>query len=507
MPMISLRDQRQREQESLYQLEPDPIEASFGEVFRASLGSAVDEELSISNTLNRQGWAERRETVQQLIDSGQLDKDQYWTRQKGQGYRFDYNAIARDYEDVKSDEELNEERNAILAQRRERSQDVIERGSGMAQFLGAMTAYMLDPISLATLPISTATTASKGIASIGRTAAKFGALEGVAELGIQGFVFEHKADIESPYSWQEALTNIATAATGAAAIGGGAKGIGDYLRLVLDKAKGLPQTGDVDTAVSNLRRMIDTVDSNPNRTKDMTAEQAVQSDKDWLTELEMNRASYNKQIKDPQAYAPRETKIDGSGLASREKAVLEAKGMADEYNQDMLKFRQLAGERGKRLFELEQDFAGIKIKGKDASTVWRQAVKRREALDTLENCLSGSTADECLDKLGKAFNKKEGDEILERIQALTGKGMSEQEASLGAIREAKEVADKQLTEIVDQAEEAGATVTRPEAETEQIPLVRPTDDGAEVVDARKLVNDFDDAIEAMDDIIRCSVSG
>jgi len=49
---------------------------------------------------------------------------------------------------------------------------------------------------------------------------------------IQGLVFDHKTDIESPWGVKDAVTNIAMAATGGAAIAGITGGIAGYLKAV-----------------------------------------------------------------------------------------------------------------------------------------------------------------------------------------------------------------------------------------------------------------------------------
>jgi|DEB0MinimDraft_6_1074348.scaffolds.fasta_scaffold24862_2 hypothetical protein len=403
MPFISQKDQRQRSQEANYQTEAIKPDSSFGDVFGASVGLVIDEEMSISGAMNREGWSKRKHQVEQLIDAGKIDKQKYMKRGlHGQGYKFDYDQAAQDFPEIPTTQMLTEDRNNILRQRREYAQDVIARGSGMAQFLGSMSAYMLDPISIATLPIATATTTTRGLAGIGRAALKAGAIEGVAELGIQSFVYDHKQDIESPYDWKDALTNIATAATGAAILTGAGKGIGDMLQGARRKAEELPVSDEVDMAKESIDRMVETLKDNPYKKEGMSSEELISSEKKWLEELEVKRAEVNKAVKKAEDFIEPEVKIDGKGTAgARERVVLNKLGIADEYDQDLLKFKQRQGEPPVK--DVDQDFSGIKIKetvriketGKlkevesDAQTVWRQATKRRKSLDILEKCLNG----------------------------------------------------------------------------------------------------------------------
>ena len=403
MPFISQKDQRQRSQEANYQTKASQIDSTFGDVFGASVGLVIDEEMSISGSMNREGWSKRKDQVEQLIDAGQIDKKKYMKRGlHGQGYKFDYDQAAQDFPEIPTTQKLTDERNTVLRQRREYAQDVIDRGSGMAQFLGSMSAYMLDPISILTLPIATTSSTARGLAGIGRAALKAGAIEGVAEIGIQSFVYDHKQDIESPYDWKDALINISTAATGAAILTGGAKGIGDMLQSARAKADTLPASDEVEVAKDSIDRMVETLKDNPYKKEGMSSEEVINSEKKWLEELEVKRAEVNKAVKKAEDFIEPESKIDGKGTAgARERVVLNKLGIADEYDQDLLKFKQRQGEPPVK--DVDQDFSGIKIKetvriketGKlkevesDAQTVWRQATKRRKSLDILEKCLNG----------------------------------------------------------------------------------------------------------------------
>jgi len=260
MPFINSTNKRAVLQEAI----PDENvqAAGFGETFAAALGSTIDEDLSISFTLNREGWENRRRLIEQKIDDDQLDRNRYLDRMG----RFDYNRAAIDLNDpeIKTDKVLTEERNAMLANRRAYTQDVLERGNGMAQFLGMANAYMLDPISIATMPIALPATGAKSLSIAGRallTARNAAAIETATELAIQPLVYQHKQDIDSPYTYRDALENIAGAAIGASVLGGAAGGVSGYLRKVnrsvVDSGVVTPET---EFSMNNLGRLADTVD-------------------------------------------------------------------------------------------------------------------------------------------------------------------------------------------------------------------------------------------------------
>ena len=245
MPFVYEQDRR-KQQQMIPQPRELPEPASFAEAYSAAFQYAVDEEMSISGVLNRQGWRQRSEAVQQLIDDGQLERDQY-ADPRG---RLDYNRLAEDFETVKSDAQLREERKEFLRQRREQNQDVMERGSGLAQFAGMGSAFIIDPVNLATLPFSSAVGAARSLSWVGRgllTARREAALSAAAELAIQPLVYQHKSDIDSPYSWRDAVANIGLAATGSAGLGFASGGIAGYLKSVRAKSEPFvdPEVNDV----------------------------------------------------------------------------------------------------------------------------------------------------------------------------------------------------------------------------------------------------------------------
>ena len=263
MPFINETDRRTAFQESM----PDMNIAApgFGETFAAAVGTTIDENLSISQSLNREGWQNRQELIKQRIDEDVLNRDDYMDRRG----RFDYNRAATDLNDpsIKTDQVLEQERREMLAGRRKYADDVIARGNGMAQFLGMANAYMLDPISIATMPIALPATTAKSLSIAGRallTARNAAVIEGATELAIQPFVYEHKQDIESPYTYKDALVNIAGAALGASVLGGVAGGVSGYLRSVRKAvADGGVITPEVESALENIARMEDTLSNIP----------------------------------------------------------------------------------------------------------------------------------------------------------------------------------------------------------------------------------------------------
>jgi len=345
MPFVSARDERVRSSDLSFQEEFKP-KSTAGDVYGASVMMTIDEDLSISSKLNRESYRERKSIVKDLIDSGEINGRDYVVKGNGRAWggggasTFNYDALSEKYPQVRKDNDLREERNATLKLRRDYANDVFERGPGWARFAGAANAFMLDPISIATMPIGFSVGTAKGLHAVGNAMLKMGATEMLVETGIQAFVYGHKQDIDSPYSYQEALTNIGTAALGSAILSGTGMGIKEYISSIRTKTKGLPQSDQLDFADETLARMEDTLSDNPLRKEGMTSKELVEADKEFLTELEVRRTKVDPVQVERKEYA----KIDGTPQASsRELSVMDRIGQAEEYKQDMLAYEQKVG--------------------------------------------------------------------------------------------------------------------------------------------------------------------
>jgi len=234
MPILSNQDQR-----DYYQNMRGPQEAQEDPTFFETMGSAfdfvIDEELSVSSLLNRQGYDDRNEQIFKMTNEG-FDLKPY-TDVTGE---IDYDRISDDTGLVKNNLELYNERTEILRKRREENQDVVERGNGIAQFIGSMGGYMLDPINVATMGIGVGT-AYKGMSTLSRalmTGRNTAAIAVASESAIQPLVYKHKHDIGSPYEFNDALMAIGTTAIGAGLLGGAMGGVAGYFtRLSEDASK------------------------------------------------------------------------------------------------------------------------------------------------------------------------------------------------------------------------------------------------------------------------------
>ncbi len=234
MPLLSERGYR----ETLLSLRPidydAPDDPTFYETMQASYGFVRDEERSNSSLFNNQAYFDRKNTVRQLIKDG-MDLNAYTNRNGA----FNYDKLAEDTGLVKSNKELFEERNKMLAERRERNQDVMERGNGFAQFLGMAGSYMSDPINIASLPFGGVGAGAKGLSVLSRAMVGARNMAGVSlasEMAIQPLVYSHKNDIDSPYTVEDSLRVIGITAITAGVLGGGVQGVAGYLAKSAEKA-------------------------------------------------------------------------------------------------------------------------------------------------------------------------------------------------------------------------------------------------------------------------------
>lgn len=199
----------------------------FGETYSAKFGLIKDEAWSVSSFFNNEGFYERADQVENIINTGDKDYSQY--QKNG---RFDYNKFALETGLVKTDEELFNEKVAKLAKLREQRQEIIDRGSYWGDIAGSFAGYASDPLIIGTLPFGMVSGTVKGASILSNMARGFAtqATVGLAtEVPIQLSVYDYKKQIQSPYSKEEAYTAIASATLFSGLFGGGANGISGYL--------------------------------------------------------------------------------------------------------------------------------------------------------------------------------------------------------------------------------------------------------------------------------------
>ena len=256
-------------------------------------------------------------------------------------HRANYSEVAKDYPEIKTDEQIRQERNEMLAKRRAYAKDIMSRSPSSAVIAGDAITMITDPIMWPTLAYSIPVRGVQGLGALAKAAAKgagkAAAYEGAAEAAVQAMVYSHKMDIGSEYTADDAINSIALAAGIGAGIGAlvplGAKGlekiigdenpsIQDYLQKQLDSVdieklddEGLEAYRDV----SRLHEMLDGV--------------PAEKQKEALKEIEAFRENYEKNT----AYRPeyKQEVVENApqaNIASLEKEVLSRVGIDDSMN-------------------------------------------------------------------------------------------------------------------------------------------------------------------------------
>lgn len=119
--------------------------------------------------------------------------------------------------------------------RRRAAQATAENGSGVLStivgFGGGVVGAMQDPINILTLPLG------GGGKTVLQVAGREALVNGLIETALQPFVAQSRTDFGEELTLDEAAMNVAFAATGAAAIGGGTRALADYLPRLADKVR------------------------------------------------------------------------------------------------------------------------------------------------------------------------------------------------------------------------------------------------------------------------------
>lgn len=254
---------------------------SWADTFDAALGGVIDEDLSASALFREDGFEKRN----QALRDSDIDYRDY-----SDAYgNVDWDRVRDDTGDArfKRSGELQKEEEKFYADKRAYREGVFANGAGSAQFLGAMTGYMLDPVNVLTMPLAApvatlraAHGATQVIKALGKVALTEGAIGVGVESAIQIPVSQFKDDIGVDYGVKDALFAIGTAAVGQSILGtafaGAARGIQGRLAQTTGNKVGLnavlvklrddlPDTPEGKALKEQLSTQIDTLNNNPTR--------------------------------------------------------------------------------------------------------------------------------------------------------------------------------------------------------------------------------------------------
>jgi hypothetical protein len=307
-------DKYNREYEQLSKpLEEVREDASWEDGFQASIGFNADENRSYSAFINHNGHEERIRRINELgIDlKPYIEKN---LRENGI-HRANYSEVAKDYPEIKTDEQIRQERNEMLAKRRAYAKDIMSRSPSSAVIAGDAITMITDPIMWPTLAYSIPVRGVQGLGALAKAAAKgagkAAAYEGAAEAAVQAMVYSHKMDIGSEYTADDAINSIALAAGIGAGIGAlvplGAKGlekiigdenpsIQDYLQKQLDSVDIEKLDDEGLEAYRDVKRIVELIQASPAIDLEKTAKNKLDAKAELLGSAG-NKLS-RKQVKD-----------------------------------------------------------------------------------------------------------------------------------------------------------------------------------------------------------------
>ena len=207
--------------QNLTPFKPELVNPTGAETRSSAYEFVQDEERSSSWSYNNQMYQDRFDTVRGFVEEG-IDLRNY----QGTNGVFNYNRFAEETGLVKTDRELAQEKSDLLSIRRQKNQDIMARGGGGSKFLGMAGSYMTDPLNFNQLlvPVGSASVAVQSMSTLAKSLYYSRNVMGVAlvaETGIQATVYQHKQNIESPYTKMDAIKMVGITTLSAGILTGG----------------------------------------------------------------------------------------------------------------------------------------------------------------------------------------------------------------------------------------------------------------------------------------------
>jgi len=412
MAFVSLKDKQNALDGVEFNSEGYQKAPEFWEVYSANVGHVVDEGLSISRYINSDAERERASTVRGMISNGEVSREIIQSNTSKRG-KVDWGGIAETLNDerVPTNQQIEDDINYTLKLRREYYEDVTDKGSGIAAFLGQANAYMLDPINMATMFAGGAGVAKAGIGTLDaafKSGVRGGILAGGSEALIQPFVYSWKNDVDSPYSGIDAISAIAIAAVGGAvldstitSIAGYAKRLGGDIeklenagidigpegKATKDALKEIEHTPvdwdmyiDKSPAAIELRASLG-IKEDVEALKKMTVKEKIATEAEIMKSVEREKADYNSPT--PRIDLDQKPRIrvkSGEDLTgnARIKKEMEDAGLLDAYNVELSKFDKID--------DIKIDIDGTQVSSKGFA---KQMDDEAEIMEQLSRCSIG----------------------------------------------------------------------------------------------------------------------
>lgn len=251
---------------SMVNTSADPLELGFGASFSMAAEQFKAENLTTSeDRAVERFYGERNDELDLMIAAGDIPEDIAHQHRREVGvngingmprYEQDYHALAawaNDNVGTSFDTDDTEMRQIMASERRERERR-LANGDAIGEFAGNAWGSLHDPVVLAatvaTAPVTYGTGGSMASLVL-RAALVEGAIGMATEVPIQLDVMEFKERIDSPYTVDDAISNVLAAGAGSAVFGGALAGLG---RAITARLPGAPSDVAAEEAVETAVR-------------------------------------------------------------------------------------------------------------------------------------------------------------------------------------------------------------------------------------------------------------
>ena len=236
------------------------------DLFKQNVQFVFDEGVSWSYLRNNEMYQQRNAQLEELIQEGKIPEyaAKYFSH-KGDYGRLAYYAKRHLGIDVKTDEELEQERNQILSARRVKLAEMQSKATFMGEAAGVAGGFAGTLVDWQT-PVSMFL---GGWSTIGKELNMLSALKTLPRIGAVGMGLEvprqmmistHKDRIQSPYSTEDMLMSIAYAGVGDMAFASGGYLFGKLLKRLrkarMEAASNSRLAHELDNAIDELKPRI-----------------------------------------------------------------------------------------------------------------------------------------------------------------------------------------------------------------------------------------------------------
>jgi len=249
-------------------------DTGYTENWAATLGYAMDTELSMAEAINSGETMERNNYLKKLVSEDKIDFRPFIKKESMDRTEFDWSAMADHAKsigfNISNDEELFNSRQDTLQERKSYVDEINSRANMMGG-LGMFSAYahnaMVDPINIAAMTVGPVALAKHmgATASVIRAGTAEAGLAVGSEIPIQIIGHDWRDKVGVDYTWQDSIIEIAATGLLAGSLTGAARALGKWSEsdLLFSEAKTIVQS--MREEYEQLAKIAE-FDNNPERT-------------------------------------------------------------------------------------------------------------------------------------------------------------------------------------------------------------------------------------------------